>query len=556
MPTKTPPSTHTGGEALVAALLSHGIDTIFGLPGVQNDYFYNAVYDTIFGAGNKLRVIHSRHEQGAAYMALGYALAGDRVGVYNVVPGPGLLNTTAALSTAYGCNAPVLCLTGQIHTDQIGRGYGMLHEIPDQMAIIRSLTKWAARIQRPDEAPRQLAIALSEMLSDRIRPVGLEIPLNVLSAKAEMDMKPLPLAVRRPAVDPDAIDRAAQLLGKAKRPLIFVGGGAMDASEEVCALAEALQAPVFATNDGRGILSSRHYLSFATGVAHRFWAEADVVLAVGTRFTAPLLNWGVDDDLQIIRIDIDPEEHNRIAPPTVGLVADSRDALSALVNSLGKYNNRRPSRKEEMEMLKATVAAEYDQLQPQLAYLTAIREALPDDGIFVEELTQVGYVSRFALPVYQPRTFLSAGYQGTLGWGFSTALGAKVAQPDRPVLSISGDGGFLFGVQEMATAVQHKIATVSVVFDDGAYGNVRRMQQQQYGNRVIASDLRNPDFVKLAEAFGMLGLRANSPDELRSAIEKGFASGAPTLIHAPVGEMPSPWANVFMPRVRPVQSAG
>ena len=327
----------------------------------------------------------------------------------------------------------------------------------------------------------------------------------------------------------------------------------MDASEEVCALAEALQAPVFATNDGRGILSSHHYLSFATGVAHRFWAEADVVLAVGTRLTSPLLNWGVDDDVQIIRIDIDPEEHNRISPPTVGLVADSRDALAALVNALGKYNSRRASRKEEMETLKATVAGEYGQLQPQMAYLSAIRQALPDDGIFVDELTQVGYVSRYALPVYQPRTFLSTGYQGTLGWGFSTALGAKVAQPDRPVLSVSGDGGFLFGVQEMATAVQHNIATVSIVFDDGAFGNVRRMQQQQYGNRVIASDLCNPDFVKLAEAFGMLGLRANSPDELRAAIEKGFASGAPTLIHAPVGEMPSPWGNVFMPRVRPVK---
>jgi acetolactate synthase I/II/III large subunit len=541
MPATPPSSTYTGGEALVSALLSHGIDTIFGLPGVQNDYFYNAVYD----AGDKLRVIHSRHEQGAAYMALGYALAGNRVGVYNVVPGPGFLNTTAALSTAYGCNAKVLCLTGQIHTDQIGRGYGMLHEIPDQMAIIRSLTKWAARIQRPQEAPRLLATALSEMLSDRIRPVGLEIPLDVLSAKVEMTLTDLPLTVRRPAVDPDAIERAAQLLGKAKRPLIFVGGGAMDASEEVCALAEALQAPVFATNDGRGILSSHHYLSFATGVAHRFWAEADVVLAVGTRLTSPLLNWGVDDDVQIIRIDIDPEEHNRISPPTVG--------LAALVNALGKYNSRRASRKEEMETLKATVAGEYGQLQPQMAYLSAIRQALPDDGIFVDELTQVGYVSRYALPVYQPRTFLSTGYQGTLGWGFSTALGAKVAQPDRPVLSVSGDGGFLFGVQEMATAVQHNIATVSIVFDDGAFGNVRRMQQQQYGNRVIASDLCNPDFVKLAEAFGMLGLRANSPDELRAAIEKGFASGAPTLIHAPVGEMPSPWGNVFMPRVRPVK---
>lgn len=550
MPDLSPSTTHTGGEALVAGLISHGVDTIFGLPGVQSDYFYNAVYD----AGEKLRVIHSRHEQGAAYMALGYALAGNRVGVYNVVPGPGLLNTTAALSTAYGCNAKVLALTGQIHTDQIGRGYGMLHEIPDQMAVIRSLTKWAARIKRPEEAPRQLAIAISEMLSDRPRPVGLEVPLDVLSGKAEMSLAPLPLAVRRPAVDPDAIERAARILGSAKHPLIFVGGGAQDAGEEVCALAEALQAPVFSTNNGRGILSSRHHLSFPLPVAHRFWAETDAIVIVGSRMAFPLLQWGVDEKLQIIRIDIDPEEHNRITPPTVGLVVDSADGLAALVNALGRHNSRRPSRKEEMTALQETVAGEQARLQPQVAYLHAIRDALPDDGIFVEELTQVGYVSRFALPVYQPRTFLSTGYQGTLGWGFSAALGAKVAMPERAVVSISGDGGFMFGVQELATAVQHNIATVSVVFDDGAYGNVRRMQQQQYGNRVIASELRNPDFVKLGEAFGALALRAETPDELRAAIEKGLAAGAPTLIHAPVGEMPSPWANVFMPRVRPAKA--
>ena len=222
-------SMKTGGEALVQGLLSHGIDTIFGLPGVQNDHFYNAVFD----AGDQIRHIHSRHEQGAAYMALGYALASGKPGVYVVVPGPGFLNTTAALSTAYALNAPVLCLTGQIHSDQLGLGFGMLHEIPDQLGILRSLTKWARRVESPAELPRLLSLALSEMHSDRPRPVGLEVPMDVLAGNAEIDDCPVPLTVRRPVLDNCAIEEASQLLAKARNPIIFVGGGAKHAGNEV-----------------------------------------------------------------------------------------------------------------------------------------------------------------------------------------------------------------------------------------------------------------------------------------------------------------------------------
>ncbi len=535
--------TRTGGEALVHSLLSHDIDTIFGLPGVQNDYFYNAVYDV----GARLRLIHTRHEQGAAYMALGYALASGKTGVYSVVPGPGFLNTTAALSTAYATNAPVLCLTGQIHTDQIGRGYGMLHEIPDQLGILRSLTKWARRVESPQEGPRLLAMALSEMRSDRPRPVGLEVPLNVLSGKAELDLKPLPLAVRRPAVDTDAIEEAAKLLGQARNPLIFVGSGALNAGEEVCALAEALQAPVIASDSGRGILTSRHPFSHTHSAGHRLWPHADVAIAIGARMTTPLMQWGMDDDATLIRIDIDPQEHSRIMSPAVAIVADSQDALQALLPALARRNRARPSRREEMLALQTEMNALFDSFQPQASFMRAIREALPDDGIFVEEMTQVSYVSRFAMPVYQPRTFLTTGYQGTLGWGFPTALGAKVAAPQRAVLSVSGDGGFLFGATEMATAVQHGINLVTVVFNDNAYGNVRRMQKERYGGRIIASDLRNPDFVAFAQSFGAQGVRTHTADGLRDALIDAFAADMPILIEVPVGEMPSPGSKVFAP---------
>ena len=537
----------TGGEAIVKSLRAHGVHTVFGLPGVQNDYLYNALYDE----GDGIRLIHTRHEQGAAYMALGYALSTGDVGVYNVVPGPGLLNTTAALATAYSTNAPVLCLTGQIASTSIGRGHGMLHEIPDQLGVLRSLTKWAERINAPFEAPGLVAEAFRQLRSGRPRPVGLEVPPDVLAASAEVDLSPVASEVRFPPLDLDAVERAAQLLAGARQPLIFVGSGAVGAREEVRQLAEALQAPVVSSRSGHGVLSSRHELSLRPPEAHVLWPRADVVLAVGTRLQMPLMNWGTDGGLKVIRIDIDPTEQARIAQPDVGIVARSEDALPALLTAVERHIGVRPSRREELEGLRAEVAGRYAYLEPQLTFLKVIRQELPEDGFFVEEMTQVSYIARFALPIYEPRTFVSTGYQGTLGWGFATALGVKVANPDRAVLSVAGDGGFMFTVQELATAVQHKIATVTLVFNDNAYGNVRRIQKERYGNRIIASDLVNPDFVKLAEAFGAQGIRARTPQELAVALRRGFEADGPTVIEVPVGEMPSPWPVVFMPQVRP-----
>jgi len=253
----------------------------------------------------------------------------------------------------------------------------------------------------------------------------------------------------------------------------------------------------------------------------------------------------------VIHIDIDPEEQFRIGRPDVGLVADSKEALNALIPAVEKYNKSRPSRAEELAAVEAEIDGRLAYLEPQMTYLKVLREALPDDGIFVSELTQVGYVSRIGFPVYRPKTYISLGYQGTLGGGFAMALGAKVANPDKPVLSIAGDGGFMFTVQELATAVQHGINTVTIVFNDGAYGNVRRMQKQDYGGTMIATELRNPDFVKLAEAFGAQGLRAETPEQLREAIDNGFAANVPTLIDVPTGEMPSPARSLwYMTKVR------
>jgi len=262
----------TGGAAVVEMLRRHGVDTLFALPGVQNDALFAALYD----AGDAIRTVHPRHEQGAAYMAYGYARASGKVGAYAVVPGPGLLNTTAALSTAYATNTPVLALSGQIPQAMIGRGFGMLHEIPDQLGVLRGLTKWAARIEHPSEVGTRMNEAFRELASGRRRPVGLEVPLDVLALESELDL-PAPAGREPPpSVDPELIAKAAELLGEARRPLIFVGGGAVEAGEALLNVAESLQAPVVANCLGRGILDDRHYLAHTALSGYALWPASTI----------------------------------------------------------------------------------------------------------------------------------------------------------------------------------------------------------------------------------------------------------------------------------------
>jgi acetolactate synthase I/II/III large subunit len=536
----------TGGQAVVEMLRRHGVDTLFALPGVQNDALFSALYD----AGGAVRVIHTRHEQGAAYMAYGYAKSTGRVGAYAVVPGPGVLNTTAALATAYAANARVLCISGQIATNMIGRGWGMLHEIPDQFSILRGLTKWAARAEHPTQVPALLDEAFHQLYSGRPRPVALEFPLDVLALETDVTLTAGQAAAAALAPDAPAIAKAAALLAGSAKPLILVGSGAEDAGAEVLAVAELLQAPVVSVSNGRGIVSDSHYLGLHGPGGHRLWAEADAVLAVGTRMQRPLTGWGIDDALKIIHIDVDPLEIGRIRPPTLGLVADARLALAALREALAKQSRPRPSREAELNALKEELDEEFAQIKPQYEFVRALRAELPDDGIMVDEMTQVGYAARYAFPVYHPRTLITSNYQGTLGYGFASALGVKVAHPDKPVLSINGDGGFMYNVQELSTAVLHGINLVSVIFADGAFGNVLRMQKELYGGRVIATELRNPDFVRLAEDFGAVGMRARDPQELRGALRKAFGLSRPVLIEVPVGEMMDPRKFTNLARVR------
>jgi acetolactate synthase I/II/III large subunit len=538
--------TRNVAEAVVASLIAHGVTTLYALPGVHNDH----LFDALFKASSHIGVVHTRHEQGAAYMALGAALATNHPSAYAVVPGPGLLNSGAALLTAYAMNAPVLGLIGQIPEADIGRGIGHLHEIRDQAGIIARLVDFSARIRAPAEAASLVAQAMASMSGGRRGPAVLECAIDMWGRPgAGAAQGPLPL--REPAIDDDTVTGAAKLLGAAKRPLIVCGGGAQDASAEVTALARLLQAPVLGYRRGRGVLDSRDPLSVTLPLGHELWAEADIVLGVGTRLFYPFQHWGVDDDLAVIRITSDPTEPARVHPPAVALVGDAAPILRRLLNVLPAHTATRPSRAHEMQERHARWKTRFEKLSPQVVWLEAIRAELPEDGILVDEVTQMGFVARLAFPVYRPRTFLSPGYQDNLGWGYATALGAKHARPDVPVVAISGDGGFMFTASELATAVRHRIALVAIVFNDGAFGNVRRIQAEQYGNRLIANDLANPDFLRFAESFGAGAERAKDPPGLRSALRRAFARrDGPTIIEVPVGPMPSPWEFIHMAKVR------
>jgi acetolactate synthase-1/2/3 large subunit len=537
----------TAADAVAEGMIAHGIGTIYALPGVQNDFLFEA----LFRASDRMRVIHTRHEQGAAYMALGAALATGKPSAYAVVPGPGLLNSAAALLTAYSMNAPVLALIGEIPDADIGKHLGHLHEIRDQAGILKRLVDYSALIRKPEQAPRLVAEAMRSMAEGRPGPASLQCAIDVWGKPGKVAPQ-APLPVREPKLDETAIRKAAKLLGAAKNPMIICGGGAQGAASEVTALSAMLQAPVLGYRRGRGVLDSRDPLSVTLPLAHELWGEADVVLGIGSRLLMQFTQWGMDKKLKVIRVDADAEEPGRLHKPAAALIGDAKPVLKRLLEVLPAHNSKRPSRKAEMEGRQATWKKKLEAgIGPQIALLDAIRTELPEDGIFVDEVTQLGFAARLALPVYKPRTFLSPGYQDNLGWGFATALGAADARRDVPVVSISGDGGFMFTANEMATAVRHRIPLTAIVFNDGAFGNVRRIQQERFGNRLIASDLVNPDFVKFAESFGAAGERARTPEELGAALRRAFARrDGPTLIDVPVGPFPSPWPFIFMPPAR------
>jgi len=515
--------TTTTADVIVQTLIAHGVDTVFGLPGVQTYPLFDAL------ARANVRIIGVRHEQTAAYMAFGYAQATGRTGVYSVVPGPGFLNSSAALISAHGASAPVLCITGEVPSRFIGSGLGHLHELPDQLATMRSLTKWAATVEHPTQAAELTAQALYQARSGRPRPTAIAVPWDVLGAPAPAAAAQ-PVPIRTPPLEPASIAHAAELLARAKQPMIMVGSGARAASAEIAHLARLLQAPVVSFRGGRGIIPDDDPYGFTSAAGFERWPHTDLLLGIGSRLELSWYRWpDRPPGLRTVLVDIDPWQAVRLQPD-VAVIGDAAEAVAALLRELTYTESPRPDRSAEFAELKLRKAAEFRDIGPDLDYLAAIRAALPPDGFFVEEICQVGFASYLGFPVRAPREFVTCGHQGTLGFGFPTALGVKAAFPERPVVSVSGDGGFAFGLAELATAVQYNLGVVAVVFNNEAFGNVLLDQQRLFGGREVGSRLRNPDFAAVAQAFGAVGHTVRAPQELETTLAKAVADGGPAVI--------------------------
>jgi len=522
----------TGGDAMALAAKANGIKQIFGIPGAQIYPLFDAF------AREGFDVIVPRHEQTAGYMAMGAAKSTGQPAAMAVVPGPGVLNASTALCTAMGNCSEVLCLVGQVPSTYLGVGRGHLHELENQAGTLNSIIKDAVRIDNPEDSTAIMNAAFETMTGDRPGPVSVEMCWDTMAQNWDVEIGAGGKQGIKPELDLDQIKAAAKAISSAKNPMIMCGSGAQDASIEVLALAELLNCPVTAFRSGRGVVAEDHPLSVPPVAARVLWDDCDLLIGIGSRLEMPYMRWVAGsiyhqkptDDRTLIRIEIDQTELDRFVP-NVGVLADAADGCRALISELESKIKPNLSRNDEISEIKAKACKLIQKVQPQMDYLNTIREVLPRNGCFVPELSQMGFATwAGGMPMYEPRTYISEGFQGTLGFGFPTALGVKVANPDRAVVSVNGDGGFMFGMQELATAAQYNIGLVTIVFNNNSFGNVRRDQQMGFGGRLIGADLLNPDFMKLAESFGVAGYRVSTPDELKPVLAKAIDDNKPVLI--------------------------
>lgn len=534
----------SGAEALVSLLVREGVEVAFGIPGVQ---IMDAV-DAIYRDGS-IRWISTRHEQTAAYMAYGYARTTGKIGVALVLPGPGALNTAAAIGTAYTASAPVMLISGQIESYHLGRHRGVLHELDAQSDIFSHLTKWNGRALKVEEIPEVTGKAITELKTGRPRPVEIEVPFDLWSQEAEMTLPPIPAGSQ---ILPDDIDikKAADLLSKAQRPLILSGGGAVKSgiSEEITQLAGLIKAPVVMTTEGQGVIHCDHPMCAGnfTLWLNPIFRKADVVLVVGSRLRASgNTQLKLRPDQKVIQIDHDPDELGRNHRVDLSILADARAAIASLLQALpGPAASE--WRVEEIADIRSKLRTRLEKAAPlQLNIIRTIRSILGDDGILVPDITNIGYWCDIAYNVNTPRTYVESSYFATLGFAFPTALGTKVGNPDKPVVAVCGDGGFPYASAELATAVQEGINVVTLIFRDNAYGTVTGIQRRQFGGRHVGNQLHNPDYVKFAEAFGALGLRCENHEELGDKLSAALGADRPVIIEVPVPQLDTPWDTLI-----------
>jgi len=523
----------TGADAVVQSLLREGIRTVFGIPGVTTLSIYDAFLDH-----PELRHIEVRHEQSAVYMADGYARASGQIGVALTSGGPGALNTLTAMGTAYNDSVPVLHVVSENDRALRGKSRGYFHDIRDQFGVFRSVVDFGIQVDTPEQIPPALQLAVHALRSRRPRPALVEITSDALSGRGEVTFGPSLPAVRR-APSREQARSAADLLASAKSPIIWAGGGvsAAGACASLVEVAERLGAPVLTSQGGKGIISADHPLHVGNWATERPVQElikgSDVMLAVGTRFSYfPTVRWTLELPRRLIQIDIDPAEIGRNYPVEIGVVGDAQFTLAMLLAEFDEIGVKdRPPRHRELEELRKGVM---DRIGPrdELDVLDQIRSALPRNAILCNDPTTIVFWARFYWPAYEPRTWLLPAGFGTLGYALPAAVGAKIACPDRPVVALIGDAGVMFTIQDLMTSIQENVPITVVIFNDEGYGVERRHQDHLYGRR-CGVDIRPPDFMKLAEAFGAVGLRVTNLREVGSAIRQAQNSNRPAIVEVP-----------------------
>ncbi len=542
----------SGGEALARSLVGEGVEVVFGIPGIQ-------IYGIVAALRDEpgIRMVTTRHEQATTYMADGYARASGKPGVALVVPGVGLYNAAAGLTNAYSRSTPVLLIAGQVPRGAIGKNLGVVHDIADQPGTVRSVTRWQRQASRPREVPDAVFEAFRQMRTGRPRPVLIEMPPEAGVEREEVRLRS-PARTSKVVPRPEDLREAAQVIAKARMPLIYAGGGVArsDGEQALVSLAEATNIPVVTSSGGKGVIPDSHPLSYGSCFSPRgerqemnqlyeVMQSADVVVGIGTRFS---LGNPAGEASTLVNINIDDAELTRHQANTIPLHGDAGATIEALLPHLIEAGaGERPSPIEAVSAARSLIAYYDIRLkEPQYAVMEAMRRGIPEDAFVVWDVTQFGYYARTHWQVSHPKTYIDSGYSFNLGYAFPTALGVKVAKPDRPVVCMTGDGGFMFNSSELSTALQYGINVVTVVFRNDSYGNVARDLDDAFGG-TYGTDLHNPDFVRFAESFGAVGMRASGPMELERLIPLALEQEAPVIIDVPFGEMPIPPAPQFAP---------
>jgi thiamine pyrophosphate-dependent acetolactate synthase large subunit-like protein len=528
----------TGAQAVIATLRVHGVDTIFGIPGVHT----LSLYDAMRGETG-LRHILARHEQGAGFMADGYARLSGRAGVACTITGPGVTNIATPVANAYADSIPLLVISSSLPRASTGRPQGKLHEVKDQLGVMEALAGWTRAVEFVEEIPTALCDAFRVMRSGRPRAAYLQIPLDLFPVEADIEIQ-VPASVTPVRPSTKDINSVASLLRESRRPLIVAGAGVTSAgaNEQLARLAELLQAPVLLGSKSHDVLPTDHPLVVAsTGYTlpkelYALVKESDAALVVGSKLGAVRTGNGtLPLPAALAQIDIDPAEIGRNYPAAVGIVADARLTLDSLLEALHDLPGEHPSRASEVALVREAAHKQTRRVfGPSIDMLDAVREATPREGVIVADMTMLGYASAEYLPIYEPRTYIHPTELCSIGCGLPIALGARAAAPERPVIALCGDGGFLLNMGELATAVQEKLDTIIVIFNDATYTAVKNRQQERFDGRYIATDLLAPDYVALARAFGVEGVHANGPDELRYAISSAIRRTGTTLIEVPL----------------------